>query len=144
MRGALAVVAVQAVLLAGCGEFAQSIGLNRGPDYAMAAPEPVPAQQPIPQAAPPPVAQSQTPPQGRYGVQIGAPRSVEEARAFIDSMRAKYPNELGQQWATILPVSLPKGVFYRVMIGPLASEQQASQLCSSLRAQGNECFIRRT
>jgi cell division septation protein DedD len=136
---ALAVVAAQALLLAGCANFAQNVGLSpRPPDYAMA------AQEPAPQLAPPQVAQNQTPPQGRFGVQIAAPRSVEEARAFIDSMRAKYPNELGQQWATILPVSLPKGMFYRVMIGPLASEQQALQLCSSLRAQGNECFIRRT
>jgi cell division septation protein DedD len=133
--GALTVVAAQALLLAGCADVAQNLGLSpRPPEYAMAAPEPTP----------PPVAQNQTPPQGRFGVQIAAPRSVEEARAFIDSMRAKYPNELGQQWATILPVSLPKGMFYRVMIGPLASEQQALQLCSSLRAQGNECFIRRT
>ena len=41
-------------------------------------------------------------------------------------------------------MTLPKGVFYRVVIGPLASERQAAQLCSRLKAQGNECLIRRT
>ena len=80
----------------------------------------------------------------KFGVQIAAPRSVDEARALIDAMRAKYPDDLAQQWAAILPVTLPKGTFYRVVIGPLASERQAAQLCSRLKAQGNECFIRRT
>jgi cell division septation protein DedD len=133
-----------AVLLAGCAEISEYFGIGRSSDYAMAAPEPATAPQPqaVPQV--PPSAQSATPPQGKFGVQIAAPRSVEEARALIDTMRAKYPGELGQQWATILPVSLPKGMFYRVLIGPLASEQQASQLCGRLKAQGEECFIRRT
>jgi cell division septation protein DedD len=133
--------------LAGCAEFADTIGLNgraERPQYAMAAPEPVMAPEPQTTGSLPPPAQNITPPPGKFGVQIAAHRSVEEARAMIDTMRAKYPSELGQQWATILPVSLPKGMFYRVVIGPLASEQQASQLCSKLKAQGEECFIRHT
>ncbi len=127
-----------AAMLVGCAEFTEFTSPAPTAGYAMASPEP----QPMP-AAPPPV-QSATPPQGRYGVQIAARRSVEDARGLIDSMRARYPNELGQEWASILPVTLPKGTFYRVVIGPLASEQQASQLCGRLRAQGNECFIRRS
>jgi hypothetical protein len=84
------------------------------------------------------------PPRGKYAVQVGAPHSEAEARAVIDGMRAKYPSLLGREWATINRVSLPQGVFYRVVIGPLGSAQQASQLCSSLKAQGAECFIRGT
>jgi hypothetical protein len=84
------------------------------------------------------------PPQGKYAVQVAAPRSEQEARAVIEQMRAKYPGLLGQQWATISRVSLPNGVFYRVAIGPLGSVQQAGQLCNSLKAQGAECFIRGT
>lgn len=83
-----------------------------------------------------------TQPQGKYGVQIAAVRSEADARALIDSMRARYPDQLAQQWATINRVSLPQGVFYRVVIGPIGSEQQASQLCNSLKAQGAECLIR--
>ena len=83
-------------------------------------------------------------PVGKFGVQIAARRSEAEARAAIDEMRAKFPSLLGQQWATINRVSLPQGVFYRVMVGPLGSAQQAAQLCSSLKAQGAECFIRGT
>ena len=83
-------------------------------------------------------------PVGKFVVQIAAPRSEAEARAAIDQMRSKFPSLLGQQWATINRVSLPQGEFYRVLIGPLGSAQQAAQLCSSLKAQGAECFIRGT
>jgi len=82
-------------------------------------------------------------PRGKYGVQIAAPRSEAEARAVLDAMRNRYASLLGQQWATINRVELPGGVFYRVMIGPMANAQ-AAQLCSSLKAQGAECFIRGT
>ena len=85
-----------------------------------------------------------TPPVGKFGVQIAARRSEAEARAAIDEMRARFPSLLGHEWATINRVSLPQGVFYRVMVGPLASAQQATQLCSSLKAQGAACFIRGT
>ena len=129
-----------AAMLAGCAEFSAN-NTAGAPVYAMATQEPVMVEQPPPEM-PPPV-QNATPPQGKYGVQLAAPSSVEEARALIDTMRARYPNDLAQQWAEILPVTLPKGVFYRVVIGPLASEQQASQLCSRLRSQGAECFLRR-
>ena len=130
-----------AAMVAGCAELSAN-NTAGAPVYAMATQEPVMVEQPPPEMAPP--MQNANPPQGKYGVQLAARSSVEEARALIDTMRAKYPSELGQQWATILPVSLPKGMYYRVVIGPLASEQQASQLCSKLKAQGEECFIRHT
>jgi cell division septation protein DedD len=136
-----------AVGLAGCAEFADNFGPTgraSQPQYAMAAPDPEMAPEPQTTGSLPPPAQNVTPAPGKFGVQIAAPRSVDEARALIDAMRAKYPDDLAQQWATILPVTLPKGTFYRVVIGPLASERQAAQLCSRLKAQGNECFIRRT
>jgi cell division septation protein DedD len=92
-------------------------------------------------SAPAPAA---TQPVGKFGVQIAARRSEAEARAAIDVMRAKFPSLLGHEWATINRVSLPQGLFYRVLVGPLGSAQQAAQLCSSLKAQGAECFIRGT
>ena len=140
MGGAL----LLAAMLAGCAEFAANSDMAGAPVYAMATQEPVIMEAPPAEMPQSPPVQNATPPRGKYGVQLAARSSVEEARALIDTMRAKYPNDLAQQWAEILPVSLPKGVFYRVVIGPLASEQQASQLCSRLRSQGAECFIRRS
>jgi hypothetical protein len=86
-----------------------------------------------PRAAPPP---------GKYGVQIAARRSEAEARALVDEMRAKFPSQLGREWATLYRVALPQGVFYRVVVGPLGLVQQAMQLCNDLKAQGAECLIR--
>jgi cell division septation protein DedD len=139
-------VLLLAVWLAGCAELSGFSETPRNSDYAMATPEPVTAPQMQPQPVPdePPAVQNPTPPPGKFGVQVAAPRSVEEARALIDAMRAKHPDLLGKQWASISRIALPGGVFYRVTIGPLASEQQALQLCSSLKAEGSACFIRRT
>jgi len=92
----------------------------------------------------PPRAMLPKPPGGKYAVQIGARRSETEARALIDEMRAKYPRLLAQQWAEIHRVDLPQGSTYRVMVGPLATSQQAAQLCDGLKAQGAECFLRGT
>ncbi len=152
MPGALLLAVMQTALLAGCSDFSARNDMAGSPAYAMAAPPDQAVEaQPMPEAPPPtytynapPPVQNAAPPQGKFGVQVAAPSSVEEARALIDSLRARYPNDLASQWATILPVTLPKGTFYRVVIGPLPSEQQASQLCSKLRSQGTECFIRRT
>jgi cell division protein FtsN len=94
-------------------------------------------------AAPAP-ALAATQPVGKFGVQIAARRSEAEARAAIDEMRARFPSLLGHEWATINRVSLPQGEFYRVLVGPLGSAQQAAQLCSSLKAQGAACIIRGT
>jgi SPOR domain len=99
--------------------------------------------QPAPVAVAPAAESAPTPPTGKFSVQIAAPRSVEEARAAIEAMRQRYP-ELAEQWAMISRVELPNGVFYRVLIGPLASERQATELCSTLKAKGAACFMRAT
>lgn len=85
-----------------------------------------------------------TPPAGKFGVQIAARRSEAEGRALIDEMRAKFPGLLGQKWAMLYRVALPRGVFYRVVVGPLGSALEAAQLCDSLKAQGAACIIRGT
>jgi hypothetical protein len=79
---------------------------------------------------------------GRYGVQIAARPTQEEARAFIEDMRGKYASLLGRQWAVIYRVELPQGVFYRAVVGPFASESHANKLCGELKAKGEDCFLR--
>jgi cell division protein FtsN len=36
-----------------------------------------------------------------------------------------------------------KGVYYRAMVGPFGSSEEASQLCSSLKSAGGQCVIQR-
>jgi len=129
-----------AALLAGCADMPE---YSKEWGAAMATPAPAMQAMPQPDDREPP-APAVTPPQGSYSVQIAAPRNEADARALIDTMRVKHAGLLAREWATIHRVELPNGVFYRVMIGPIATEQQASQLCSSLKAQGASCFIRGT
>jgi len=132
-------------LLAGCADMPEYSKMWATPDYAMAMPQPMPqagsSELPAPALV---AAPAVTAPQGRFGVQIAAPSSEADARALIDTMRAKHPSLLGREWATIQRVALPNGVFYRVVIGPMGTAQLALQLCSNLKAQGATCFIRGT
>jgi sporulation related protein len=80
---------------------------------------------------------------GGYAVQVSSQRSEAEAQAAFHSLAAKYPNQLGGKQALVRQVDLgAKGVYFRAMVGPMASEE-ASQLCSSLKAAGGQCIIQR-
>lgn len=97
----------------------------------------------LPEPPPPPPPRGAAP-HGKYGVQIAAPQNEADARKAIDTLRAKHPKLLVREWATINRVELPNGVFYRVVVGPYATAQQAERLCNSLKAEGAPCFIRGT
>lgn len=100
--------------------------------------------QPLPEPQHTGALQSTAAPRGKYGVQVAAPQSEADARKAIDTLRAKHPKLLVKEWATINRVELPNGVFYRVVVGPYATAQQAERLCNSLKAEGAPCFIRGT
>jgi hypothetical protein len=78
-----------------------------------------------------------------YAVQISSQRSEGEAQAAFRSLQAQYPGQLGGKQALIRQVNLgDKGIYYRAMVGPLGSDE-ASQLCSNLRAAGGQCIVQR-
>lgn len=77
-------------------------------------------------------------------VQVSSQRSETEAQAAFQSLQAKFPDQLGNRQASIHKVDLgAKGTFYRAMVGPFANANEASQLCSSLKAAGGQCLIQR-
>jgi hypothetical protein len=81
---------------------------------------------------------------GGYAVQVSAQRSEAEAMASFRSLQAKYPQQLGDRRAMIRRADLgAKGVYYRALVGPFSSAQQATSLCSSLKAAGGTCLIQR-
>jgi hypothetical protein len=93
-----------------------------------------------PQAAAPAVAAAR----GGYVVQIAAQRSETDAQTSFRNMQAKYPSILGSRSALIRRVDLgQKGVYYRAMVGPFASSDEASHLCGSLKAAGGQCVVQR-
>jgi hypothetical protein len=105
--------------------------------------------------APPATTQSLQPPAPRappasdaamsgYSVQLSSQRSEAEAQASYRSLQSKYPDQLSDRSVTIKRADLgAKGVYYRALVGPFGSSDEASQLCSELKAAGGQCLIQR-
>jgi hypothetical protein len=99
----------------------------------------VAAPAPIERAAKPAAAAS-----GSYAVQVSSQRSEADAQAAFRSLQAKFPNQLGGKQALIHKVELgDKGIYYRAMVGPFANANEASELCSGLKAAGGQCIVQR-
>jgi cell division protein FtsN len=109
------------------------------------APAPVTApRQPLqaPQAPQAPTQLAAATPGGGYLVQVSSQRNETEAQAALRSLQAKYSNVLGGQQASVRRADLgARGVFYRAMIGPFASRDQANQICGNLKAAGGDCIV---
>ena len=79
-----------------------------------------------------------------YAVQLSSQKSEAEAQASYRSLQSKYPDQLSDRSVTIRRVDLPgKGTYYRALVGPFSSSEEASQLCSDLKAAGGQCLIQR-
>ena len=128
-------------------------GAQRRPDLARAAaaPSETPPREPRPAAGARPNQRRSTrraaPKQasasaGGYLVQLSSQRSEGEAQSAYRSLQAKFPNELGDRQPVIRRADLgSKGVYYRTMVGPFRSAQEASQFCASYKAAGGQCVV---
>jgi hypothetical protein len=77
-------------------------------------------------------------------VQVSSQRSEAEAQASFRALRAKYPSQLGGHEPIVRRADLgAKGVYYRALVGPFASMEQAAGMCSSLKAAGGTCIVQR-
>jgi SPOR domain len=91
-----------------------------------------------PFAAPSPVSA------GGYAVQVTSQRSQQEATAAFRSLQAKFPDQLGGHAPIIRRADLgDKGTFYRALVGPFASAEQAAAMCSNLKSAGGTCIVQR-
>jgi hypothetical protein len=81
---------------------------------------------------------------GGYNVQVTSQRSEADAQTAFRALSAKYPAQLGNQQPIVRRADLgDKGVFYRALVGPYASMEQAAGVCSSLKAAGGTCIVQR-
>ena len=79
---------------------------------------------------------------GSY-VQLSSQRSEADAQSAFRGLQAKYPTQLSNRQPVIRKVELGgKGTYYRAMVGPLAGNE-ATELCSGLKAAGGQCLIQR-
>jgi len=109
-------------------------------------PRTVPAQQ-VPLKKPPANETASAPPvapAGGYAVQVSSQRSEKEAPSSFRDLQAKYPNLLGGRTPTIRRADLgAKGIYYRTTVGPFASADEATELCSNLKAAGGSCLVQK-
>jgi hypothetical protein len=79
-----------------------------------------------------------------YAVQVSSQRSEAEAQAAYRTLQAKYPQQLGSRHVVFRRADLgDKGVYYRALVGPFATSEQAITFCSNLKAAGGSCFTQR-
>lgn len=77
-------------------------------------------------------------------MQVSSQRSEADANASYRTLQARYPNVLAGRAAFVRRADLGnRGVYYRALVGPFTTAEQAAQLCSSLKAAGGQCIIHR-
>jgi len=83
-------------------------------------------------------------PAGGYLVQVSSQRSEADAQASYKALQGKFPSVLGSHPPLIKRADLgEKGVYYRAMVGPFSSSEEASQFCGSLKSAGGQCVLQK-
>jgi hypothetical protein len=81
---------------------------------------------------------------GGYLVQVSSQKNEADAQASFRALQGKFPNVLGSKSPVIRRADLgEKGVYYRAMVGPFGSSDEASQFCGSLKSAGGQCVVQR-
>jgi hypothetical protein len=81
---------------------------------------------------------------GNYLVQVSSQRNEADAQASFRSLQGKFPSVLGSRAPLIKRADLgDKGVYYRAMVGPFGSPDEASQFCGNLKSAGGQCVVQR-
>jgi cell division septation protein DedD len=81
---------------------------------------------------------------GGYLVQVSSQKNEADAQASYRSLQSKFPAVLGSRAPLIKRADLgDKGVYYRAMVGPFGSADEASQFCGSLKTAGGQCVVQR-
>lgn len=109
------------------------------PSPAAAAPPPPPTQ--VAAVAPAPSSQPSAP-SGTYHIQVASLRSRNEAYALSVRLLSQYGPQFGSRRPQVdEKVIGSMGTFYRVRVGPYASDDEPRALCGTLHAGGLDCMI---
>jgi cell division septation protein DedD len=80
-----------------------------------------------------------------YSVQVTSERNESNAQAALAALQAKHANQLSGRQLIIRRADLgAKGTYYRVLVSPFASVEEAAGLCSRLKAAGGNCIVQRS
>ena len=77
-----------------------------------------------------------------YFVQISAYRRKADAESSLQRLRATYPNQIGNRPGVVRRFDLgPRGIYFRGLLGPYWSRQEADDVCTALKAAGGQCIV---
>jgi cell division septation protein DedD len=80
-----------------------------------------------------------------YRVQIASVKSEREANEEWKRLKSKYPVLLRRLNLSVARVDLGvKGIFYRLLIGPLPDKSAANDFCQSVKVRKISCLIHKT
>ena len=81
---------------------------------------------------------------GGYLVQVSSQKNEADAQASYKALQGKFPAVLGSRAPLIKRADLgDKGVYYRAMVGPFGSTEEATQFCGNLKTAGGQCVVQR-
>jgi hypothetical protein len=81
---------------------------------------------------------------GGYLVQVSSQKNEADAQASYRALQSKFPAVLGSRSPVIKRADLgDKGVYYRAMVGPFGSPDEASSFCGNLKTAGGQCVVQR-
>jgi cell division septation protein DedD len=81
---------------------------------------------------------------GGYLVQVSSQKNEADAQVSYRALQNKFPAALGSRPPVIKRADLgDKGVYYRTMVGPFGSTEEAAQFCGNLKRAGGQCVIQK-
>jgi hypothetical protein len=81
---------------------------------------------------------------GGYLVQVSSQKNEADVQASYRALQSKFPAALGSRPPVIKRADLgDKGVYYRTMVGPFGSTEEAAQFCGNLKSAGGQCVIQK-
>jgi cell division septation protein DedD len=115
------------------------------PEPPSEAPSPPPAASP-PQAAPQPAspaAPAKTASLGIFRIQLASYREAAAATQGWHRLSKAHPGLLGKLSPAVIRIDLGagKGIYYRLLAGPLPDRAQADRLCAQLKAKKVGCLV---
>jgi len=79
-----------------------------------------------------------------YLVQVSSQKNEADVQASYRALQNKFPAALGSRPPVIKRADLgAKGIYYRTMVGPFGSTEEAVRFCGNLKSAGGQCVIQR-
>jgi len=79
-----------------------------------------------------------------YLVQVSSQKNEADVQASYRALQKKFPAVLGSRPPVIKRADLgAQGIYYRTMVGPFGSTEEAARFCGNLKSAGGQCVIQK-